>query len=114
MNRIHLPMYVDLGVGFFCSFKSKLTKSDWTSLLYVSVVHITKKTLENMVIGAMTSGRMGAMSLATWYRPSFPPRSHYLVCIENHLFIVGIGPILNKELAFIFQSDRSDRTWVYS
>ena len=29
-------------------------------------------------------------------------RSHSLVCIENHLFIVGIGPILNKELEPIF------------
>ena len=34
--------------------------------------------------------------------------------IENHLFIVGIGPILNKELEFIYWSDRSDRTYVYS
>ena len=43
-----------------------------------------------------------------------PLRSHSLVCIENHLFILGIGPILNKELEFIFRSDRSDRTCVYS
>ena len=44
--------------------------------------------------------------------PRCPLRSHSLVCIENHLFIVGIGPILNKELEFIYQSDRSDRTYV--
>ena len=43
-----------------------------------------------------------------------PLRSHSLVCIGNHLFIVGIVPILNKELEFIFRSDRSDRTCVYS
>ena len=30
--------------------------------------------------------------------PRCPLRSHSLVCIENHLFIVGIGPILDKEL----------------
>ena len=42
--------------------------------------------------------------------PIFPLRSHSLVCIENHLFIVGIGTILNKELEFIFRSDRSDHT----
>ena len=41
-------------------------------------------------------------------------RSHSLVCIENSLLIVGIGPILNKELELIFRSDRSDRTCVYS
>ena len=41
-------------------------------------------------------------------------RYHSLVCIENHLFIVGIGQILKKELEFIYQYDRSDRTYVYS
>ena len=41
-------------------------------------------------------------------------RSHSLVCCENSLLIVGIGPILNKELELIFRSDRSDRTCVYS
>ena len=29
-------------------------------------------------------------------------RSHSLVCSENYLLIVGIGPILNKELELIF------------
>ena len=32
----------------------------------------------------------------TWSIPRCPLRSHYLVCIKNQLFIVGIGPILNK------------------
>ena len=40
-------------------------------------------------------------------------RSHSLVCSENCLLIVGIGPILNKELENIFRSDRSDCTYVY-
>ena len=52
--------------------------------------------------------------LMTWSGPRCPLGSHSLVCIENHLIIVGIGPILNKELEFIFRSDRSDRTCVYS
>ena len=51
--------------------------------------------------------------IMTWSRPRCPLRSHYL-CIKNHLFIVGIGPILKKELGFIFQSDLSVRTYVYS
>ena len=38
----------------------------------------------------------------TWSRPRCHLRSHSPVCIKNHLFIVGIGPILNKELEFIF------------
>ena len=40
--------------------------------------------------------------------------SYSLVCSENSLLIVGIGPILNKELELVFRSDRSDRTCVYS
>ena len=46
--------------------------------------------------------------------PRCPVRSHSLVCSENSLLIVGIGPILNKELELIFRSVRSDRTCVYS
>ena len=46
--------------------------------------------------------------------PRCPVRSHSLVCSEKSLLIVGIGPILNKELELIFRSDCSDRTCVYS
>ena len=53
-------------------------------------------------------------SFKTGYGPRCPLRSHYLVCIENHLLIVGIGPILNNELGFIYRYDRSDRTCVYT
>ena len=34
--------------------------------------------------------------------PRCPLRSHSLVFIKNHLFILGIGTILNKELGCIF------------
>ena len=44
----------------------------------------------------------------TWSSPRYPLFSHSLVCIDNNLFIVGIGPILNKELEFIFRTDCSD------
>ena len=37
-------------------------------------------------------------------------RSHSLVYSENLLLIVGIGPLLNKELKLIFRYDRSART----
>ena len=52
--------------------------------------------------------------LQTCSKSIFPLLSHSLVCIKNLLFIIGIGPILNKELKFIFWSERSDRTCVYS
>ena len=51
--------------------------------------------------------------LMTGSNPRCPIQSHSLACIENHLFIVEIGQILNKELEFIYRSDRSDRTYVY-
>ena len=38
----------------------------------------------------------------TWSIPRHPLRSHSMVCSKNHLFIVGIGPICDKELEFIF------------
>ena len=41
-------------------------------------------------------------------------RYHSLVCSEKSILIVGIGPIINKELKLIFRSDRPDRTFVYS
>ena len=49
--------------------------------------------------------RYSAFSFRSCSRPRFPLRSHSLICIENHLFIVGKGPILNKELGFIFRYD---------
>ena len=54
------------------------------------------------------------MITRTWYSPRCPLRSHSLLCIESRLFIVGIGPILNKELKFIFRSEFSDCMYVYS
>ena len=39
----------------------------------------------------------GKMSM-TFPIPRRPLRSHYLVCSKKHLFIVGIGPIRDKEL----------------
>ena len=59
---------------------------------------------------------MGLLETLRYMTCSIPRctlHSHYLVCIENHLFILGIGPILNKELKFIFLSDGSDPTCVY-
>ena len=34
----------------------------------------------------------------TWSSLRCPLLSHSLVCIKNNLFIVGIGPIFDKEL----------------
>ena len=53
-------------------------------------------------------------TLPTCSSPRCPKRSHSLVCIKKNLFIKGVGPILNKEIEFIFRSDQSDRLCVYS
>ena len=37
-----------------------------------------------------------------WSIPRFHLRSHYIVCNKNHLFIVGIGSIISKEIGFIY------------
>ena len=50
----------------------------------------------------------------TWSIPRWHIRSHSPVCIKNYLFIVGIGPILNKEIEFVYQPDSSDRKYVYT
>ena len=54
------------------------------------------------------------LMLWTYSSPRFLIWYHSLVWIENLLFIVGIGPILNEELKFIFWPDWSDCTCVYS
>ena len=36
----------------------------------------------------------------TWSIPKHLFCSHFLVCSKNHIFIVGIGPIRDKELKF--------------
>ena len=46
--------------------------------------------------------------------PKISPTISFSGMYQNHLFIVGIGPILNKDLKFIYRSDRSDLTYVYS
>ena len=49
----------------------------------------------------------------TWSIPICSLRSHFLVCIKTRFYIVGIGPIFNKEFEFIFKSDFYNRTYVY-
>ena len=65
---------------------------------------------------AMCMGKNGrdTKHTRTCSSPRRAVRSHSLVCSKNSLLIVGIGPILNKELEHIFRSDRSDRMCVYS
>ena len=76
----------------------------WIALISIHLILFILKRLHSLV----------TIKLMTWSSPRCPLRSRFLVCIKNHLFIVGIGPIINKELGFIYQSDCYDRTYVYS
>ena len=66
------------------------------------------------VSNAATDQPTSDITKMTCSSPRCPLCSHSLVYIENRLFIVGIGPILNNELKFIFRYDHSDRKCVYS
>ena len=68
----------------------------------------------SVVIQTMENNIDDIPSYLTCSSPRRAVRSHSLVCSKNYLLIVGIGPILNKELEVIFRSDCSDRTCVYS
>ena len=52
--------------------------------------------------------------IKTGSRPRCPLRSHSLVRIKNHLFIIGLWLILNKELEFIYLFEHSDSTYIYT
>ena len=84
----------------------------FTSTWVSSEFHLNPERPQIMVPG------WGDIILQPTNRQGSIPRCHLksnsLVCIENHLFIVGIGPILNKGLGFIYQSDCSYRTCIYS
>ena len=73
----------------------------------ISDLFISSEFMSQLVIILFTT-----MLIYTWSRPRSPLRSHSLLCIENNLFIVGVGKIINKELASIFRSDCSDCTCV--
>ena len=83
-------------------FKDKFFES-------IQMIFVWKYNTKDVFISYML-----AMAVMTCSRPRRDVRSHSLVCSENSLLIIGIGPVLNKELELIFRSDRSDCTWVYS
>ena len=89
------------------------TQGSWDPERSVAVITTLRIPVDEALADIGIKTRNGVIHM-TCSSPRYPLRSHSLVCIENHLFIVGIGPILNKELGFIFRSDRSDRTCVYS
>ena len=74
----------------------------------------TRTTLKYSEGNSLYTTILTRLEEQTCYSPRSPLCSDSLVCIENHLFIVGIGPIIKKELEFIFLSDFSNHTCVYS
>ena len=75
---------------------------------FLSIVGIYNENEENCI------SQDGGWCGMTGSRPKCSLRSHYLVCIKNSLFIVGIEPILNKDLGLNYWSDRSNRVYICS
>ena len=72
MKRLNQPLLINVNI----------TRNEANEWYLEAVVEVTK--------------------LKTCSSPRCHLRSHSLVCIKNHLFIVGIGPILNREIELIF------------
>ena len=47
-------------------------------------------------------------------QPKISPKILFFGMYQTHLFIIGIGPILNKEPEIIYRYACYDRTYVYS
>ena len=109
-SQSHLPLVWNLCL---CIYVSRVLGWFW-------LVHIRKVLgitwLRHGLWLLLTPGHKLPFRLwhMTWSIPGCTLCSHSLAYTENNLFIVGIGPILNKELEFIFRSDRSDRAYVNS
>ena len=58
----------------------------------------TRYLLTPKEVGSFILARLSNGSHQTCSSPSRPLRSHYIVCSENYLFIVEIGPICDKEI----------------
>ena len=120
---------------FYCLFSSSVTRPIQNIIFIFCHFHpgsvIIEKLLKQKIVVSIIIhsckrnyfnffGMYGGFVaiLVLYFRNCSSPRcalcSNSLVCIENHLFIVGIVPIINKELEFIFRSDCSDRTYIYS
>ena len=46
-------------------------------------------------------------------QPNMTPALSFSGTYQNRVFIVGVVPIIDRELEFIFRSDHSDRMCVY-
>ena len=94
---IHGPENSSYECKFLCGFGSKYTKYRPTKdcKKYPS---IKKKFVIQQENNAMVQHEVDEINLQTWSIPKFHLWSHSLVCIENHLFGLGIGTILNKDL----------------
>ena len=71
---------------------------------------VKSETLASLAWSIMSSYRLTLIDLV---QPKMTPTLSFSGMDRKYIFIVGIGPILNKELEFIFGSVRSDCICVY-
>ena len=66
-------------------------------------IHKITESIEYNKILDFTDDK-GVIHLLKGSIPIFHPQYYSLICIKNYLFIVGIGPIHNKDLICIFRN----------
>ena len=103
----YMPSYLYLKLFFYLYATSPISILTKGPPPYHSLQNFRSCNIWRVV---WTSLKLTTLYLLTGSISRCPLRSDSLVCIENHLYIVEIGPILNKELEFIFWSDCSDYT----
>ena len=114
-----LMLYMQVSTPIGRCFSTPINDKDTIAYIHVFFVLLIRCTgnLSSLLLSyvfEVISCSFTTLSHVTCSIPRQTVRSHSLVCSENSLLIVGIGPILNKELELIFRSERSDRTCVYS
>ena len=109
MNAYHLVFLSDLFKASLKVLWSILLKAVMNESHLEYLGDLLKEWRNNLYLDLKTT----SSKVMTWSSLRYPLRYHFLVCIKNYSFIVGIWPILNKELIFIFRSDHFDRTCIY-
>ena len=96
------------------SFLSRKDKGADGADLQILQQGMVVQALADVRLSCVRRALIAANSTPELFQYKMSPTLSFSGMYKNHLFIVGIEPIINKELEFIFRSDCSDRMYVYS
>ena len=96
---------------FQCSMSTGMKEVNPTQVYFISGLSVSL----NITMRFKKGSQIQVIYLMTCSSPRCPLHSHYLVCTENHLFIVGIGPILNNRTrVFVaIEAIKAKKTFLY-